>query len=72
MHPAAVDETFVNFIEKNMKTNPGKASFKFNIVEPSESLKITLLTSEKGFSMNDELAEYLMNNTDIEVSVGLN
>jgi DNA polymerase-3 subunit alpha len=55
-----------------MKTNPGKASFKFNIVEPSESLKITLLTSEKGFSMNDELAEYLMNNTDIEVSVGLN
>jgi len=72
MHPAAVDETFVNFIEKNMKTNPGKASFKFNIVEPNESLKVTLLTSEKGFSMNDELAEYLMNNGDIEVSVGLN
>jgi DNA polymerase-3 subunit alpha len=72
MHPAAVDETFVNFIEKNMKTNPGKASFKFNIVEPNESLKVTLLTSEKGFAMNDELAEYLMNNTDIEVSVGLN
>ncbi len=72
MHPAAVDETFVNFIEKNMKSNPGKASFKFNIVEPSESLKVTLLTSEKGFAMNDELAEYLMNNTDIEVSVGLN
>ncbi|MCX6209358.1 MAG: DNA polymerase III subunit alpha, partial [Bacteroidetes bacterium] len=46
MHPAAVDETFVNFIEKNMKTNPGKASFKFNIVEPNESLKVTLLTSE--------------------------
>jgi DNA polymerase-3 subunit alpha len=72
MHPAAVSEAFVHFIERNMKTNPGKSSFKFNIIDPNESLKISLLTSEKGFSMNDELAEYLMNNTDIEVNVGLN
>jgi DNA polymerase-3 subunit alpha len=71
MHPAAVTDEFVQFIGKNMKANSGKSSFKFNIIEPNENLKICLLTNEKGFTMNDELAEYLLNNNDVEISVGL-
>jgi len=72
LHPAAIDESFISFIEKNMKKNPGKASIKFNIVEPIENVKISLYNNEKGFTMNDDMAEFLLNNGDVEVSVGLN
>ena len=72
LHPAAVNESFISFIEKNMKKNPGKASIKFNIVEPVENVKISLYNNEKGFTMNDDMAEFLLNNGDVEISVGLN
>ncbi|MCX6210681.1 MAG: DNA polymerase III subunit alpha, partial [Bacteroidetes bacterium] len=72
MHASSVDENMIAFIQKNMKTNPGSVSLKFNIVEPLENLKITLSLFDKGVSMNEELAEYLLKNEDVEVSVGLN
>lgn len=71
LHPASLTEEFVNFIEKNIKTNPGKTSLRFNVYEPLENLKVTLYNAEKGFSMNEEMAQYLLNNPDVEVNVGL-
>ena len=50
---------------------PGKSSLRFNIYEPGENLKVTLYTLEKGFTMNEELASYLINNPDVEINVGL-
>ncbi|RXK85595.1 DNA polymerase III subunit alpha [Filimonas effusa] len=71
MHPAAVSEQFVTFVEKNVKTYPGSSSLRFMIHEPKENIKITLYTFEKGFTMNDEMAFFLMENPDIDVHVGL-
>jgi len=72
LHPGAISEEFIHTIERNMKANPGKSSFKFNVIDPIENIKISLFTSEKGFSMNDDLAEYLLNNNDIDINVSLN
>jgi DNA polymerase-3 subunit alpha len=71
IQPISVSSEMVTFIEKNIKKNPGKASLKFNIHEPSENLKITLYNNEKGFTMNEDFAEFLLNNPDIEVVVNL-
>ena len=62
---------FVSFIDNNIKTYPGKASIQFNVVEPIENIGVTLLSGNSGITMNDELAEYLMNHPDIEIKVGL-
>ncbi len=65
----AVTPEFVQFIDKNVKSNPGKTSIKFNITEPVENLRLSLYTLEKGFTMNDEMVGWLEENKDVEVSV---
>ncbi|MEP7317665.1 MAG: hypothetical protein ABI921_02960 [Panacibacter sp.] len=71
IEPASVTKEFVTFVEKNVRANPGKSSLRFNLYEPIENLKVTLYTMEKGFMMNEEMAGFLMDNPDVEVSVGL-
>ncbi|MGI8952103.1 MAG: DNA polymerase III subunit alpha [Chitinophagaceae bacterium] len=71
IEPASLTKEFIEFVDKNIRSNPGKSSLRFNIYEPSENLKLSLCNSEKGFSMNDEMAEFLLDNADVEVSVGL-
>jgi DNA polymerase-3 subunit alpha len=71
VHPASVTRDFVSFVDKNVKSFPGKSSLRFNIYEPRENLKVSLYTFEKGFQMNEEMAEFLLNNPDIDVHVGV-
>jgi DNA polymerase-3 subunit alpha len=61
----------LQFLEKNWKSNPGKSTLKFNVYEPKENLRISMYTIEKGFLMNEEMADFLMNNPDVDVRVGL-
>jgi DNA polymerase-3 subunit alpha len=68
---ASVTKEFVMFLERNVRENPGKSSLRFNIYEPMENLKITMYTLEKGFTMNDEMADYLLDNPDVEINVAL-
>jgi len=68
---AFLTNNFISFFEKNIQSNPGKASIKFNIVSPAENLKISMHTPEKGFSMNDDMATFLLNHPDVEVNVSL-
>ncbi|HTB99652.1 MAG TPA: DNA polymerase III subunit alpha [Ferruginibacter sp.] len=69
IQPQFIKEDFVNFIEKNIKENPGKTSIKFNIVDTRNNFKVGMYTLEKGFTMNDDMAVFLNENPDIEVSV---
>lgn len=69
--PASITKDFVNFIDSNVKANPGKHSLRFNVYDPLENLKVTMYTLEKGFTMNEEMADYLMTNPDVEINVGL-
>lgn len=68
---ARITQEFVEFVDDNVRKNPGKSSLRFNISESDENLRVTLYTLEKGFSMNEEMAYYLMNNPDVEISVAL-
>ena len=65
----AITPQFVNFIDKNIKANPGKSTLKFNISDPLQHIKIGLYTLEKGFTMNDEMVDFIEENKDLEVSV---
>jgi len=71
IEPASVTKELVTFLEKNVRENPGKSSLRFNLYEPAENLKVTMYTLEKGFTMNDEMAGYLLDNPDVEINVGL-
>jgi len=69
VEPRFLTEEMVTFIEKNIKRNPGKSSLKFNLVEPKENWKIGMYTVEKGFELNDEMTEFLLNKPELAVNV---
>src|SRR5687768_667578 len=58
LEPASLTSEFVQFMEKNVKSNPGKSSLKFHIYEPTENLQVSLYSLEKGFTMNEQLADF--------------
>ncbi|RYG49001.1 MAG: DNA polymerase III subunit alpha, partial [Chitinophagaceae bacterium] len=64
-----VDEDLVSFLEKNVKTHPGRTGLKFNISDQRAQSKITMYTMETGIEMNDELAAYLYDKQELEVQV---
>jgi len=69
IQPKDVTNDILNFIEKNVKDHPGKATLKFTFSEPRNNLKISLLTMDNGFEMNDEMTEFLENKPEFEVQV---
>ena len=69
VQPQFIDTNFISFIETNIKSNPGKATLKFNIVDVRNNFKVGMYNLEKGFSMNDDMADFLIKNPDVEVSV---
>lgn len=71
MDAASVSAEFVAFVENNIRSNPGKSLVKINVFDPEENLRVSLFTADKGFTMNEEMAGFLLNNPDVEVNVGL-
>lgn len=69
LQPQAVNEDFINFVEANLKAHPGSAQFKVNICDSRHNYKVGMYTLGKGFTMNDEMALFLNENPDVEVSV---
>jgi DNA polymerase-3 subunit alpha len=69
VQPQFINNNFVNFIEQNIKDNPGKTTIKFNIVDTRNNYKVGMYTLEKGFTMNDDMAVFLNENKDVDVSV---
>ncbi|MEO5984617.1 MAG: DNA polymerase III subunit alpha, partial [Ferruginibacter sp.] len=66
--PQYIDKTFVDFIEHNVKTFPGITALKFQIKDELKT-NVSMCTLEKGFTMNDEMAEFLSENKFAEVKV---
>ncbi len=67
--PDSVTENLIDFVDSNVKNNPGKTTLKFLIKDTVDNLKITLYTLEKSFTMNDDMAVYLNSRNDVNVSV---
>jgi DNA polymerase-3 subunit alpha len=69
MHPKDVTKDVVDFIDKNVRNHPGKATLKFTMSEPKNNWRVSLLTLDNGFEMNDELTEYLEEKPEFDVQV---
>ena len=64
-----INESLVQFVERNVKKFPGKSALRFNLTESKSSHKISLYTMENGFEMNDEMAAFLESMPEIEVQI---
>ena len=69
IEPQFINETLIDFIDNNIKEHPGKTALKFNIKESRHNLKVGLYTLESCFTMNDDMAIFLNEHKDLEVSV---
>jgi DNA polymerase III subunit alpha len=69
IEPEFIDETFINFIDQNIKDHPGKASIKFNIHDKLKDHKLSMYTNDNGFTMNDDMALFLNEHTYFDVNV---
>jgi DNA polymerase III subunit alpha len=64
-----LDAEKIRFIEKNVKSFPGKSTLKFNISEPKNNFKISMFTMDRGFEMNDEMAAFFGLSPEMEVQI---
>ena len=55
--------------EENVKKFPGRSTLKLNLTEPKENLKISLVTMDNGFEMNDEMVDFLDGNPELDVQI---
>lgn len=69
VEPQFVKKEMVEFIDANVKANPGKTTLKFNIIDNRHKYKVGMYSLDKSITMNDELAFYLTTNNDFDVSV---
>lgn len=69
VHPQDVSIEMLDFVEKNMKYHPGQSVLKMILSEPKNKLKISLVTMDRGFEMNEELIHYLEKTPELDVQV---
>ncbi|MGZ8511451.1 MAG: DNA polymerase III subunit alpha, partial [Chitinophagaceae bacterium] len=69
VHPKDIDKEMIRFVEKNLVNFPGQSTLKFIVSEPKKDLRISLVTSGKGFEMNDEMIQFLEEKPELEVQV---
>jgi DNA polymerase-3 subunit alpha len=69
LQAGSISESHAAFLHNNLKKNPGKTRLKLIMIDQVERLRVQMKTTEKGFEMNDEMADFLENNPLIEVQV---
>jgi DNA polymerase-3 subunit alpha len=68
-HPQDISQELVDFVEKNLRKNPGKSSLRFTLEEPRSRTKISLVSMSQGFEMNEELIRFLELSPQLDVQV---
>lgn len=71
LDPRNLTLDLIEFLDNNIKKNPGAATLKINLVEPKAALKAGFTTLGGGFEMNAELVDFLENKPEIEVEVAV-
>ncbi|MEO8412704.1 MAG: DNA polymerase III subunit alpha [Ginsengibacter sp.] len=69
--PKDISPQFIDFMEANVQQFPGKSTLKFCIHESKSQLKVGMHTFERGFEMNDEMANYLQLRPELGIQVEL-
>src|SRR5436190_1666336 len=72
VHPKNISTNLISFFEENVKKFPGRSTLRLNLIESKENLKISLVTMDSGFEMNDEMVDFLEGNPDLDVQVTSN
>jgi len=72
VHPKNISTNLVSFLEENVKKFPGRSTLRLNLIESKENLKISLVTMDSGFEMNEEMVDFLESNPDLDVQVTSN
>jgi len=67
--PKSVSEEIINQIEEILVNNPGKCSFKVNIVDETENISVDLLSRKFMVSPNDELLNSLKDIPEVQFKV---
>jgi DNA polymerase-3 subunit alpha len=69
MDPRVVKKETVDFLEKNLKSYPGKAGFKVIVSEPKNNWRVNLVTIDNGFEMNNDMISFLEETPEIDIHV---
>jgi DNA polymerase-3 subunit alpha len=69
VHPQDISKEMIHFVEKNLINYPGQSTLRFIVNEPKNDLKISLITSGRGFEMNEEMIHFLEEKPELEVQV---
>ena len=69
IHPQDIKPDMVSFVEENLRKFPGKSTLKFVLNEPKNKMKISLVTMNSGFEMNEELIQFLEARPELDVQV---
>ena len=68
-HPQDISQELVDFVEKNLRKNPGKSTLRFTLEEPRSRTKVSLVSMSQGFEMNEELIRFLELSPQLDVQV---
>jgi DNA polymerase-3 subunit alpha len=68
-HPQSISQEVLDFFERNLKFHKGKTTLRFTLTEPKNKMKISLVTMNGGFEMNEEMIEFLEKRPELEVQV---
>jgi len=69
IHPQYLNPDIINFLEKNLKHHPGSAGLRFTMTDPKGNMRISLVTSGRGFEMNEEMIHFLEEKKELEIQV---
>jgi DNA polymerase-3 subunit alpha len=69
VHPQHISADMIAFVEKNISHHPGPAGLRFILTEPKNNMRISLVTSGKGFEMNEEMIHFLEEKPELEIQV---
>ena len=69
VHPQDLNPAMIDFVERNLRTHPGSSTLKIILKEPRENLRISLVNTNSGFEMNEELIHYFEEKPELEIQV---
>lgn len=67
--PELITSDMISFMQKNLEDYPGNSTLKFCIHHSRAKLNVGMSSLDKGFEMNDEMANYLQQQSELEVKV---
>jgi DNA polymerase-3 subunit alpha len=69
VHPQDLSDEMIDFVEKNIKLNPGQSKLRFILTEPKNNMRISLVSGGKGFEMNEEMIHFLQDKPELDIQV---